>query len=501
MTTLAPVWRTRLFTGTGVLLALVAGYHVAQGSLLWPAAMVAASLAVVASLMRTTRLQAWILASLVAGYVVGNRGFAQLTLLPGLPLLPAEAGLIVLVGLQVIQRATRGAAGYRVGGLEILIVVWMVIGAVRFAFDFPRHGFFAARDFATVYYAAFFFLAQNWVRRAPELKEVLLKTVRISAVVLLFTHRLVELFPGFFFDVLQINGAPLIYYKADLVGMFLAMGAIVQYLRFEQKGGWYRPILAAAMVFEVINTDNRAAMLALVVGGGWLMLGRRWKLTAWVGTAAVLGVLGTLWVARITNTPWQQTPLLGLYEKAISVVDPAGHRRYQGEDTFNKGANNQYRLVWWELVTRETWETNPVLGLGFGHDLASEFMQTYYANVSEDYNVRSPHSIIMTVFARMGLVGLAAYLAIIVVITKRTWHVVHTEDRLALPFWLSGWTILVTACFGVVLEGPMGAVIFWLMLGTANGLSTLPSAETAAPELTAVEPDDASGATKAPATP
>ena len=29
--------------------------------------------------------------------------------------------------------------------------------------------------------------------------------------------------------------------------------------------------------------------------------------------------------------------------------------------------------------------------------------------------------------------------------------------------------MLVSACFGVVLEGPMGAVIFWTLLGIANG--------------------------------
>jgi hypothetical protein len=30
--------------------------------------------------------------------------------------------------------------------------------------------------------------------------------------------------------------------------------------------------------------------------------------------------------------------------------------------------------------------------------------------------------------------------------------------------------ILTSACFGVVLEGPMGAVVFWSVLGLANGI-------------------------------
>jgi hypothetical protein len=30
------------------------------------------------------------------------------------------------------------------------------------------------------------------------------------------------------------------------------------------------------------------------------------------------------------------------------------------------------------------------------------------------------------------------------------------------------WAIFGSACFGVVLEGPMGAIVFWTLLGVAN---------------------------------
>jgi hypothetical protein len=45
--------------------------------------------------------------------------------------------------------------------------------------------------------------------------------------------------------------------------------------------------------------------------------------------------------------------------------------------------------------------------------------------------------------------------------------------------------MFVCACFGVVLEGPMGAVIFWTLLGMASGIEpdlaeTLPTAEPSA---------------------
>jgi hypothetical protein len=42
------------------------------------------------------------------------------------------------------------------------------------------------------------------------------------------------------------------------------------------------------------------------------------------------------------------------------------------------------------------------------------------------------------------------------------------------------WVILVSACFGVVLEGPMGAVVFWTLLGLAN--AALPVEDSPASE-------------------
>ena len=33
--------------------------------------------------------------------------------------------------------------------------------------------------------------------------------------------------------------------------------------------------------------------------------------------------------------------------------------------------------------------------------------------------------------------------------------------------WCYVWAIFTSACFGVVLEGPMGAVVFWILLGAA----------------------------------
>ncbi len=485
---IAPLWRDRLFAGGGVLLAVICGFFTARGGFLIPTLVIAASLAVIVSMVRTTVFQACVIGSLVVGYVVGNRGFAQFSLVPGLPLLPGESAIMVLASLQIIRRAVSAdAARARISPMDVIVFLWIVIGGVRFLFDFRTYGFNALRDFATVYYAVFFFLAQNVARQSPSFGQRLIGVVRISAVVMLVTHRLWQLFPEVFFNVLQVGGIPLIFYKADLVGIYLAIGALLQYLRFEERGGWWRWVVIGAMCFEILGTDNRAAMLALAMGGTWLVVGGRWRLTFVTVFTVILGVVGTLWIARTNNTPWEDTPLRGFYEKVVSVVDPTGQGHYRGEDTFNKGDNNRYRLVWWSLLTRETLEKNPVAGLGFGYDLARTFMQTYYGDNSGDYAVRSPHSIVVTIFARMGFVGLLPFLLLIALCARKTWRALNTPDSPAVGLWIAAWVIFVSACFGVVLEGPMGAVVFWLLLGAANGQTAPPETTTPATEAGPVE--------------
>ena len=88
----------------------------------------------------------------------------------------------------------------------------------------------------------------------------------------------------------------------------------------------------------------------------------------------------------------------------------------------------------------------------------------------------------------MGVIGLALFLSILLIMARRTVQQARsTPDAGTSTPWLFSWMIFVTACFGVVMEGPMGAVLFWMMLGMAN--------------VTGPEPVDESGAdTAIPAT-
>jgi O-antigen ligase len=463
--TIDPIWRNRLFAVGASAIAVWLSFEIAAGQLLWPTVITGMLLLLFLSRYQPLPLRALLLTAVTAGYVIGNRGFAQLSLSPNLPFLPAEGVLLVAGSLLLVQCAWSRELPFRRDALNLALLAWIACGTLRVGFDVSRYGVVALRDFALVYYAAFFFLGQD-LARDPRAKRVFLAVLLAASTLLVLIFPLYERFPNFFFSTLVLRGTPLIFYKGDLVVTFIAVGAVLFFLRFESNGKWWNALASLALVAVVLASNNRAAMLALFAATAWLAFGGRWHFAAAQAVVGVMGVALILAVAGAARTPWQKTPLFGIYERIVSIADPTGLRSYQGAETFSKGDNNLYRAVWWRAVFDETVEENPYLGLGFGRDLAARFVRIYYPE-SEEFNVRSPHNVLLTVFARMGALGLAIFLTILAIIAVRTRRAIHAGAAEA-GSWCAVWIILTSACLGVVLEGPMGAVVFWTVLGVAN---------------------------------
>jgi O-antigen ligase len=342
----------------------------------------------------------------------------------------------------------------------------MVIGTVRLCFDVRVHGFVALRDFATVYYAAFFFLGQEAGRERAG-RRFLYRVLLLSCALILPLSTLDSRYPDFFLEKLTFHGIPLIFYKGDLLGTFMAVGAVLFFLRYEAGGSRWNVAMSLLLGVGVLATNNRASMLGLLVATAWLQTAGRWRFAAAQVGAGVMAALIILMVASAMNIPWQRTPVYGLYERTLSLIDVGGERTYRSEESANKGDNNVFRKVWWQAVFDETVEYNAYVGLGFGHNLADRFVRTYYPDSPDEFSTRSPHNILLTIFARMGAIGLAMFLVVLGLIARRTWLAVRIGPREG-ALWCSAWVIFATACLGVVLEGPMGAVVFWTILGLAN---------------------------------
>lgn len=479
--TVSVLWRTRLLgTGAGVL-AIWLGIAIAQQEFFWPGIISVALLLFVLARWQPLPIGTVLLGIALAGYVVGNRGFAQIMLLPNQPLLPAEAVLLIGGTLLLVQCAWRHDLPFRRDTLNLLLLGWIVLGTLRVAFDVREFGLVAIRDFAVVYYGAFFYLGQE-AAREPRGQRFLETILLSSCVVLLFTSFLYERFPDFFLGALSFRGNPLIYYKGDLVGTFLAVGSVLAYLRHESRPRWWMLATSLILAGGVLATNNRASMFGLFVATAWLMVGGRWKFARALALTGAGAAVVVLIAAVLMNVPVEKTPLFGVYERVVSLADPTGQRAYRGDETFNKGDNNLFRTVWWRAVLTETIDRNPYTGVGFGYDLADRFVRQYYPESGEEFSVRSPHNVLVTLFARLGAAGLIVFLVIVAVIGRQTRQAIRIGPREAAP-WCAAWIILASACFGVVLEGPMGAVVFWTVLGIAHARLFSVSPVKSAPQI------------------
>jgi len=456
-------------------LALWVGASLAQGDYFTAGLTAGAAVWAVFSWIRGPRTEAWVLGFLIFGYIVGNRGFAQATPVPGLPVFFGELGLAFCGTLLVLRGALRRELPLARDPLNLLLLAWLALSAGRMLWDLPRHGMPALRDFATVYYAVFFFIAQALVQHAPS-RRVLRLALGATLVIAPITGLLWQIFPDFFLQNLIVEGVPLIFYKGDLLATYLYAG-FVWLVPKDGEGGRRaaaRWVLALACLAMATSLLSRAGLLGLAVAVGWLVLARRWLPLKVLAASAVAAVLALAVYSLVEKRDFTQTKLYGLYEHLVSMVDVSGTGTYRNRESLDVGDNNRFRLVWWRNVAEETLRDGPVLGLGFGHDLASGFIHEYYPVMDAEFTTRSPHNVLVTILGRTGLVGLAVFLGWMAVLAQATlrearlWRTDAARGETA-TLYAASWVVLVSACFGVVLEGPMGAIPFWIIVGWAHG--------------------------------
>lgn len=473
-----PSLRVVLIVLLGALAAVVMGIGLANGSLLLSVLAVAVLFWAIVEWAGGPLPEAWLLAVILVGYIIGNRGFAQFSLSSVLPLLPAETVLLVaLPALGARMAFGQMRAVYR-DSLNYALLAWVLLGAARLPLDISHHGFFALRDFAMVYYTAFFFLGQAFAGHAASAR-LLKRALTVSFVALPLVAAVEQWVPGYFFTHFTVRGVPIIYHKSDLLAACLAGGFFWLWTRWEKSGHrlWLLPA-AANLLMLGTTASSRAAMFALGVVTVMWLIARRWRIAAAqvliVGTAVSV----VIFISALGNNNLRQTAVYSTYEHAISIFDLEGTGTYVNRESGDPGQNNRFRMVWWRTVISDTLAQNPVLGLGFGYDLAARFLVEYELLAAEDFATRSPHSMLVSVLGRMGFVGLGLWLVVAGGMLFLTGRCFQQGNLDSIGLVSLAWVLWFSACFGVVLEGPMGAVVFWTALGLANaGLTDLPADE------------------------
>lgn len=460
--------RRRLIAAGTVVLALLLGYAGVVAGWLLPSLFVAMGVLVVAQRLGRVATESLLMGILFFGYIVGNRGFAHINI-GGVFI--GELLLAVCLFLLALHIPARREIPVRTDGMLWWICAISVLGCIRMFFDFRSYGMLAMRDFAAIYYCLFFFVAQPIARHAPSLR-LLDRILLVSIAVLIPLVVLHRLAPDFIQTHLVLNGAPLIFFKGDQVAAFLGLGFFLFVFGFWRSGSVTCLFIGAASMLLMLHATNRAALLGFAVVTGIVCLAGHSRVLRLQFSVLLLGMAALFTYYSATGTRVVDTRIYSLFEHTVSIVDFSGSFDYKNPEASNSGENNRYRLVWWRAVLTQTLDEAPLTGLGFGADLATPFIDEYYGRDIDDFTVRSPHSILVTIAARMGLPGLLLYLLLICLLARETWRAIQLHrsgksERELILRWCAVWSIFIPALFGVVLEGPMGAIIFWTFLGIA----------------------------------
>jgi hypothetical protein len=407
----------------------------------------------------------------VTGYVVLNYGFANLSLSgAGLPLMAGHGLMFLALGLALTGK--RGAASRVLEDPAIWgILAVILISALHLVWDMKQYGLYALRDASVFVEAIFVLLGMVWAMDAR----------RIA----LFGRWLLILFAANFFYSLTAPWAETVSAHSPVSGVFLSvplfgiyagnsvyllagaffcLGPARHLVRWPR---WLLLSLAVGQLFGLAIYQHRSLYVSLMVGLFLLVLCGEIVQFTRILVAFFCALLVLLLLTSVAGVALQgrvgQVSLDFLENHLESLLlkpgTPAVGTLYDREKWYGEA---------WQRITASP--QTLVIGEGFGTPLIN-------FRVKHGVQVRQPHNVILTVFARIGLVGLLCWTAMNLYIVAR-FVIGLRRRRHAVPLFsdLVVWLLMfyvfsmMTTMVQPWLEFSYGAVPFYVLLGFALGL-------------------------------
>lgn len=364
----------------------------------------------------------------------------------------------------------------RTQALTICIVAFMAVGAVLTTISIPRWRLDALRDAAVWYYGLFYFIGLGLASREAIGNRVwyLLRNFWMFSLVwntadLALNNRLSKSGP-----IIPGRGVPLFFNSTHEAGQNLALGAMI--------------VLCTATLYR--RPRLRLVLIPIALIGLALFAaseGRGMRI-GFASGALVVILLGLspsgpphfnmqLFKLAAAGIPLLILVAVALPDRAMKITHLD---RFAEADPANPEGTAGWRLIWWQRLYEAVMKRNPAFGLGFGESL--HVYHPLLADSTDPLMVRSPHNFNVTVFARMGIVGVLLWALILMLgigsLFNRIWRgsangqTYTPERRDELAFWLLMLVCtVVNSSFGVLMEGPVLGIWFWFALGFASARS------------------------------
>lgn len=232
-----------------------------------------------------------------------------------------------------------------------------------------------------------------------------------------------------------------------LYGIFALLIVASRYTIQRTINGRTAALLAFAPAAELILAQHRSGFVALALALGAcavFLVGSQWIFEA----LAKFGIGAALSLAAV------------FYGFGSAYLDDTLARLMHTADAAD--VNVEWRLIAWVEVLHGILD-NPA-----GHGFAT---WDFFFNWQDPLS--GSHNSLLDLAYRVGLPGLALFLAITVIATMRTRHAIRlkgaTENTLPIATCLCIYAFLAYSTFNVVFETPYMSIFFWILIGLAAG--------------------------------
>ena len=354
----------------------------------------------------------------VGCYIVLNQGFMQLRIPQGGGAPFGE--LVLIIALCTINHMKVMPLFVRSVFIWPLIL-WWVLGFTRVVMAFPENGFWAIRDAAHVIESLFLYVGFAMAIQADQTERVfrwfpkILVIVGFYALLYPLRYELQAFSPTvvaaagetrtLFFQFQSISLTSLIavaylfVYQPKKAGLWVILAATIltgSIAMLFQSRTVYLQIFAMTMILSITHgrAFRRVGMVICIL----------------IGALIALPELGVEIKGRLGKT-------VGIDFLLNHILAIAG---ISGEGTEGAASGNTLRAFWWGQIWREV-SSNPMtllFGVGYGEPLVNFQVG--------DVVVREPHNSYISIGARIGAVGLAAF-ALITISLIRAWHRAYRE--------------------------------------------------------------------------
>jgi hypothetical protein len=436
--------------------------------------------------------EAWQIITLVAltGYVVLNYGFENLTIPLGpLRFLPLGE-LLMGAALALAVLRYHGPVLRRVfqNPPVLCILALLLVTLIHLAVDLPDHGLYALRDSTFSFEALFLLLGILWAVKQRNIELLARWLLFLFFVTTIYTYT----FP--LAEQLQIwspasgpfHSVPLLGNYQDIAVYLLAGALFCIWVApsVVKWPSWVLRTLAIAQLAGLGILQSRtmytgiALVLVLLV-----FLRETGSRSQFLSTLAwSLGVL-VLAMLLLSAADWKVQGRLGTVDlssltKEVKSIWPSSAESLELGHESDRGA-------WYGEVWDKAWSSPRyfLLGLGYGQPLID-----FIADNGQP--IRQPHNSTVTVFGRLGLVGLSIWLIFIFTMLKRLRHAVRgrkTEAGVSCPLrlWFLAFSLLglLDSMVQPYFEFSHSAVPYFFLVGVALGMNPKEVTERVVPAL------------------